>query len=59
MNWYLFILGSSVVKKMLMAVTGMGLIGFLSVHLLGNAMAFAGAEAFNGYVAGSVSSRPI
>ena len=39
MNWYLFILGSSVGKKILMAVTGLCLIGFLAVHLLGNMMA--------------------
>jgi succinate dehydrogenase / fumarate reductase cytochrome b subunit len=58
MNWYLFILGSSVGKKMLMAVTGLGLIGFLAVHLLGNVMAFAGAEAFNGYAAKLHSLQP-
>jgi len=58
MNWYLFILGSSVGKKMLMAVTGLGLIGFLAVHLLGNFMAFAGAEAFNGYAAKLHSLQP-
>jgi succinate dehydrogenase / fumarate reductase cytochrome b subunit len=58
MNWYLFILGSSVGKKMLMAVTGLGLIGFLSVHLLGNVMAFGGAEAFNGYAAKLHSLQP-
>ena len=58
MNWYLFILGSSVGKKMMMAVTGLGLIGFLSVHLLGNVMAFAGAEAFNGYAAKLHSLQP-
>jgi len=58
MNWYLFILGSSAGKKMLMAVTGLGLIGFLSVHLLGNVMAFAGAEAFNGYAAKLHSLQP-
>ena len=51
MNWYLFILGSSVGKKILMAVTGLCMIGFLAVHLLGNMMAFAGADAFNGYAA--------
>jgi len=51
MNWYLFILGSSVGKKVLMAVTGLSMIGFLAVHLLGNTMAFAGADAFNGYAA--------
>ncbi len=49
MNWYMFLLGSSVGKKILMAVTGLCLIGFLAVHLLGNTMAFVGAEAFNDY----------
>jgi len=58
LNWYLFIFGSSVGKKMLMAVTGLGLIGFLAVHLLGNVMAFAGAEAFNGYAAKLHSLQP-
>ena len=58
MNWYLFILGSSVGKKILMAVTGLCLIGFLAVHLLGNVMAFAGAEAFNGYAAKLHSLQP-
>jgi succinate dehydrogenase / fumarate reductase cytochrome b subunit len=58
MNWYLFILGSSVGKKMLMAVTGLCLMGFLAVHLLGNVMAFGGAEAFNGYAAKLHSLQP-
>ena len=58
MNWYLFILGSSVGKKILMAFTGLCLIGFLAVHLLGNFMAFAGAEAFNGYAAKLHSLQP-
>jgi len=49
MNGYAFLLGSSIGKKMLMAVTGLCLIGFLALHLLGNTMAFAGAEAFNEY----------
>jgi succinate dehydrogenase / fumarate reductase cytochrome b subunit len=58
MNWYLFIIGSSVGKKMLMAVTGLCLIGFLAVHLLGNFMAFAGAAAFNDYAAKLHSLQP-
>jgi len=58
MNWYLFLLGSSVGKKILMAVTGLCLIGFLAVHLLGNFMAFAGADAFNGYAAKLHSLQP-
>ena len=58
MNWYFFILGSSVGKKIMMAGTGLCLIGFLAVHLLGNFMAFAGAEAFNGYAAKLHSLQP-
>ena len=49
MNYYRLLIGSSVGKKMLMAITGLCLIGFLSVHLLGNTMAFVGAGAFNDY----------
>lgn len=33
-----------------MALTGICLIGFLCVHLVGNLTLFGGAEAFNGYV---------
>ena len=58
MKWYLFVLGSSVGKKMLMAITGLGMIGFLAGHLLGNMMAFAGADAFNGYAAKLHSMQP-
>lgn len=49
MQWYTFLLGSSVGKKLLMAFSGTCLAAFLCVHLLGNFMAFAGAQAFNGY----------
>ena len=58
MNWILAILGSSVGKKMLMALTGLGMIGFLAGHLLGNMMAFAGANAFNGYAAKLHAMQP-
>ena len=58
MNWFLFLISSSVGKKILMAVTGFCLIGFLAVHLLGNVMAFAGADAFNGYAAKLHSLQP-
>ena len=58
MNWYLFVLSSSVGKKILMAVTGLCLIGFLAVHLLGNVMAFAGADAFNRYATKLHSLQP-
>ena len=58
MNWILSIVGSSVGKKMLMALTGLGMIGFLAAHLLGNMMAFAGADAFNGYAHKLHSMQP-
>lgn len=40
---------SSVVKKQMMAVTGLLLCGFLVSHLLGNLFLFVGADAFNKY----------
>lgn len=40
---------TSVGQKILMAITGLSLCGFLVVHLLGNFNLFAGEAAFNGY----------
>lgn len=42
---------SSLGKKVVMAVTGVMLIGFVVMHLLGNMQIFLGAEKFNGYAA--------
>lgn len=42
-------LNSSVGKKQIMALTGLGLIGFLLGHLAGNMLLFVGADAFNFY----------
>lgn len=42
---------SSVGAKMLMAVTGLMLTGFVLAHLSGNLLIFAGAEKFNAYAA--------
>jgi succinate dehydrogenase / fumarate reductase cytochrome b subunit len=42
---------SSIGKKMVMAVTGLALVGFVVVHMVGNLQAYQGAEAFNGYAA--------
>jgi succinate dehydrogenase / fumarate reductase cytochrome b subunit len=44
---------------MLMAATGLCLIAFLSVHLIGNLTSFAGAEAFNAYAAKLHSLEPL
>jgi len=43
------LLASSIGRKVLMAITGLALIGFLVMHLAGNLLIFVGAEAFNGY----------
>jgi succinate dehydrogenase / fumarate reductase, cytochrome b subunit len=50
MAWLLKFAGSSIGKKITMAVTGSFLIIFLIVHLIGNITLFFGAETFNGYV---------
>lgn len=42
-------LTSSVGRKVLMALTGLLLIGFLIVHMSGNLLIFSSAEAFNEY----------
>ena len=50
MNWLINMLGSSVGKKLLMAVTGMGFCFFLAVHLGGNLTIYGGKVFFNAYV---------
>ncbi len=42
-------LGSSIIKKQIMGVTGLLLCGFLITHLLGNFLIIVSAEAFNTY----------
>ncbi|MDY6906138.1 MAG: succinate dehydrogenase cytochrome b subunit [Thermodesulfobacteriota bacterium] len=43
-------IGSSIGKKLLMALTGVCFVGFLAVHLAGNLSVFGGADMFNSYV---------
>ncbi len=59
MNWIVRTFGSSVGKKLLMAVTGLGFIGFLAAHLAGNLSIYAGRDAFNGYAEHLHSLGPI
>ncbi len=40
---------SSIGKKMVMGLTGLGLIGFIIAHLLGNLLIFCGPKALNTY----------
>jgi len=49
MNWFTRTLGSSVGKKLLMALTGLGFIGFLVGHLIGNLTIYGGPDLFNAY----------
>ena len=49
MKWLMDTLGSSVGKKLLMALTGLSFCGFLAAHLAGNLTLYAGADAFNSY----------
>ncbi|PKL87631.1 MAG: succinate dehydrogenase [Ignavibacteriae bacterium HGW-Ignavibacteriae-2] len=50
MGWLAESLNSSIGKKFIMAVTGLSLISFLLIHLIGNFTLYGGPEAFNGYV---------
>ena len=49
MGWLTNTLGSAIGKKLMMAVTGLGFIGFLKVHLAGNLTLYGGKDAFNSY----------
>ncbi len=49
MNWFTQTIGSSIGKKLIMALTGFCFIGFLTVHLAGNLTVYGGADAFNSY----------
>ena len=49
MSWLQHYIRSSIGKKQLMAITGIGLVGFLFAHLAGNLTIFAGRGASNGY----------
>jgi succinate dehydrogenase / fumarate reductase, cytochrome b subunit len=49
MNWLTTTLGSSVGKKLLMALTGFAFLGFLAAHLAGNLTIYGGKDAFNTY----------
>lgn len=59
MNWFPAALGSSVGKKLMMALTGLAFIGFLAAHLAGNLMIYGGKAAFNGYAEKLQSLGPL
>jgi len=49
MNWLTNTLGTSIGKKLMMAVTGLSFIGFLTLHLAGNLSIYGGPDLFNAY----------
>ncbi len=57
MNQLLAFYQSTIGKKILMALTGLALFGFLAGHLAGNFLVFQGADAFNAYAA-FLKSKP-
>jgi len=60
MNWIIKMLTSTLGKKLLMSLTGLFLISFLTIHLIGNLAVFAkdGGLAFNAYAA-FMSTNPL
>lgn len=51
MTWLKQFLSSSIGLKIVMALSGLGLFGFVIAHMLGNLQVFLGAEKFNAYAA--------
>jgi succinate dehydrogenase / fumarate reductase cytochrome b subunit len=49
MNGLFNALGSAIGKKLMMAITGLGFCGFLTVHLAGNLTIYGGKDSFNSY----------
>jgi len=49
MNWLINTLTTSIGKKLMMAVTGLGFCAFLVVHFMGNTTLFGGESAFTAY----------
>lgn len=60
MNWIINMLSSTLGKKLVMSLTGLFLISFLTIHLIGNLAIFSndGGLAFNAYAA-FMSANPL
>jgi succinate dehydrogenase / fumarate reductase cytochrome b subunit len=52
LRWLHRLLTSSIGRKFVMGATGLGLCGFLVIHLAGNLLLFAGAERYDHYAHG-------
>lgn len=49
LRWAVRLMSSSIGRKFVMAMTGLGLCGFLVAHLAGNLFLYSGPDKFNGY----------
>lgn len=58
-NWVSRFYGSTVGRKIVMAVTGIVLVGFITVHMSGNLLVHRGADAMNHYAAFLKASLPL
>ncbi len=59
MNWIVQTFASSVGKKTMMAVTGLGFCLFLAAHLAGNLSIYVGRQTFNAYAEHLHSLEPL
>jgi len=59
MSWLMRTFGSSIGKKLLMAITGLSFFGFLCMHLAGNLTLYKSGLAFNAYAQKLHSLGPI
>lgn len=58
MNTFNRLLGSSLGKKYVMAITGLALFGFVIIHMIGNLQIFLGPDVLNTYAA-FLKSKPL
>lgn len=58
-NWVARFYGSTIGRKIVMAVTGIVLVGFITVHMSGNLLVHRGAEAMNHYAAFLKGNAPL
>ena len=58
-NWVVRFYGSTIGRKIVMAVTGIVLVGFITVHMSGNLLVHRGADAMNHYAAFLKSEAPL
>lgn len=58
-NWVARFYGSTIGRKIVMAVTGIVLVGFITIHMTGNLLVHRGAEAMNHYAAFLKGNAPL